>query len=48
VFSLEYKDSLADENWNYLPLVAGTGKTLTPTDPTATNSTQRFYRVRRW
>lgn len=48
VFSLEYKDSLADENWNYLPLVAGTGKTLTLTDPTATNSTQRYYRVRRW
>ena len=48
VFSLEYKDSLVDEDWTYLPLVAGTGKTLTLTDPTATNSTQRFYRVRRW
>jgi hypothetical protein len=30
-----------------LPLVAGSGGTLTLTDPTATNA-QRFYRVRQW
>jgi alpha-tubulin suppressor-like RCC1 family protein len=48
VFSLEYKDSLAESDWSYLPLVAGTGKMITLTDPNATNSTQRFYRVRRW
>jgi hypothetical protein len=29
------------------PSVAGTGGTLTFTDPTATG-TQRFYRIRRW
>lgn len=48
VFSLEYKESLADNDWTFLPLVAGTGGMLTLTDKTATNRTQRFYRVRRW
>lgn len=47
VFSLEYKNSLADAEWTRLPLVAGTGQERTLTDPTA-NGTQRFYRVRRW
>ena len=47
VFRLEYKNSLADSNWTPLPLVAGNGRGLTLTDPTATES-QRFYRVRRW
>ena len=34
VFALEYKASLSDSNWIALPLVAGTGKMLTLTDPT--------------
>lgn len=48
VFALEYKNSLMDNDWTDLPLVAGTGGMLTLTDETATNTTQRFYRVRRW
>ncbi len=47
VYSLEYKNSLADAEWTRLPLVAGTGGERTLTDPTA-NGAQRFYRVRRW
>ncbi|MEI2724784.1 MAG: PKD domain-containing protein [Verrucomicrobiota bacterium] len=47
VYRLEYKDSFSDNSWIALPLVAGTGGTLTLTDSAATG-TQRFYRVRRW
>ena len=47
VYRLEYKNSLADSNWNRLPLVAGTGAWVSLTDSTATGA-QRFYRVRRW
>jgi hypothetical protein len=47
VYALEYKNSLTDVAWTPLPLVAGTGRERTLTDPTATG-TQRFYRVRRW
>lgn len=47
VYQLEYKNSLSDANWTPLPLTAGNGGLLTLTDPT-TNSSQRFYRVRRW
>jgi hypothetical protein len=47
VYQLEYKNSLTDSNWAALPLVAGTGGSLTLTDPSAT-AAQRFYRVRRW
>jgi len=47
VFRLEYKDSFSDNSWMALPLVAGTGGTLTLTDSAATGS-QRFYRVRQW
>ena len=47
VYRLEHKDSLQDSDWVAHPLVAGTGGTVTFTDPTATG-TQRFYRVRRW
>lgn len=48
VYRLEYTDSLAGPNWVVLPLVAGNGRTLTLTDLSATNGTNRFYRVRRW
>jgi len=48
VYRLEYKHSLSDSNWTALPLVAGTGKLRTFTDPSATNTQQRFYRVRQW
>lgn len=47
VYALEYKNSLEDTVWTPLPLVAGTGRERTLTDPTA-NIAQRFYRVRRW
>ena len=47
VYALEYKNALTDANWAALPLVAGTGRPLTFTDPAGLN-TQRFYRVRRW
>ncbi|HEY5912058.1 MAG TPA: RCC1 domain-containing protein, partial [Verrucomicrobiae bacterium] len=47
VYRLEYKASWADANWAALPLVAGTGKEVTLTDPTV-SGTQRFFRVRRW
>jgi hypothetical protein len=48
VFRLEYKDSLADTDWTALPLVAGTGREQALIDPTASRSSHRFYRVRRW
>jgi hypothetical protein len=47
VYRLEFKDSLSDSSWSALPLVAGTGRKITLTDPSATG-TQRFYRVRQW
>jgi hypothetical protein len=47
VYALEYSPLLPGSNWTALPLVAGTGATLTLTDP-ATNSPQRFYRVLQW
>lgn len=47
VYRLEHKDNLSDSAWVAHPLVAGTGGTLTFTDPAAT-ATQRFYRIRRW
>jgi alpha-tubulin suppressor-like RCC1 family protein len=47
VYALEYKNSLQDNVWTALPLVAGTGGLVTLKDPTA-SAPQRFYRVRRW
>jgi len=47
VYLLEYKNSLVDDTWTPLPLVAGNGGTLFLNDPTATNA-QRFYRVQQW
>ena len=48
VYRMEYKNSLSDSNWTASPLAAGNGGTLTFTDSGATNSSQRFYRVRKW
>lgn len=48
VYRLEYKNSLSDSNWTALPLVAGNGTNLTLFDTVSTNSSSRFYRVRRW
>ena len=47
VYRLEYKDSLADAQWNAMPLIAGTGREQTMTDSSRPAS-QRFYRVRAW
>ncbi len=47
VYRLEYKSSLAEDNWTALPLVAGNGGVRTLTDATATGA-QRFYCVRQW
>jgi hypothetical protein len=47
VYSLEYTTTLNPPNWTFLPLVAGTGDTLTLLDTNLRDS-QRFYRVRRW
>ena len=47
VYLLEYKDSLDEQNWTALPLVAGTGRELTLTAPAA-GGRQRFYRVQQW
>jgi alpha-tubulin suppressor-like RCC1 family protein len=47
VYLVESSNSLRDANWTPLPLIAGTGRILTVTDPTPTGA-QRFYRVRRW
>jgi hypothetical protein len=47
VYRLEYKDSLSDSAWTGLPLVAGSGRDLTLSDPNATGA-QRYYRVRQW
>jgi len=47
VYALEFKDSLTDNRWTALPLVAGNNRLLRLSDTTATVA-QRFYRVRRW
>ena len=47
VYALEFKDSLSDDRWTALPLVAGNGRLLKLSDSSATGA-QRFYRVRRW
>jgi alpha-tubulin suppressor-like RCC1 family protein len=47
VYALEFKDSLTDNSWTALPLVAGNGRLLELSDSSATGA-QRFYRVRRW
>jgi alpha-tubulin suppressor-like RCC1 family protein len=46
VYQLEYKNSLTDSTWQFLPLHAGTGGTLQLTDPAV--ASQRFYCVLRW
>jgi hypothetical protein len=48
VYRLEYVTQAGATNWIGLPLVAGNGELRTLTDPTATNSSPRFYRVCRW
>ena len=47
VYRLEYRNSLTDNQWTSLLLVAGDGRMQTFTDSNASN-TQRLYRVRRW
>ncbi len=47
VYRLEFRNSLSDQNWIALPLVAGNGGSLTLTDSFSTNAA-RFYRVRKW
>jgi hypothetical protein len=47
VYQLQYKDSLADSVWKYMPLVSGKGGALTLTDASI-NENQRFYQVRQW
>jgi hypothetical protein len=47
VYALEFKNSLTNNSWMTLPLVAGNGSSQMLTDSTATNS-QRFYRVHQW
>jgi alpha-tubulin suppressor-like RCC1 family protein len=46
VYQLQYKNSLADQNWQSLPLRAGNGGILQLTDPASVP--QRFYRVEQW
>ena len=48
VYQLEYANSLIDPHWSTLPLQFGNGGILALGDPTATNATQRFYRLNRW
>jgi alpha-tubulin suppressor-like RCC1 family protein len=48
VYSLEYSESAQPSFFTSLPLAAGNGEPLEMSDSTATNSPQRFYRVRRW
>jgi len=48
VYQLQYKNSADDVSWSSLPLVAGSGKTITLTDGTAGSSKQMIYRVLRW
>jgi hypothetical protein len=47
VYRLEYKDMVTSSVWMPLPLVAGTGRVISLTDPSAPAG-QRFYRVRQW
>lgn len=47
VYAPEYKTSLSATNWLPLPLVTGSGGTMTITDTTGTNA-QRLYRLERW
>lgn len=47
IYSLEYKNSLDENDWKPLPLIAGNGSQISLNDPAST-STQRFYRVQRW
>jgi len=47
VYRLEYKTLVDDTEWKGLPLVAGTGGTLTFVDP-GFDGSSRFYRVRQW
>jgi len=44
-YVVEYKNSLADEQWQTLPAVAGDGNVMTVFDPDPASPT-RFYRVR--
>jgi alpha-tubulin suppressor-like RCC1 family protein len=46
-YRLEYASSLQTTVWTPLPLAAGNSRTLVLVDPSA-NSSQRFYRVKRW
>lgn len=46
-YSLESKDSLTQNNWRFVGLVAGIGDVVSMSDPGASVS-QRFYRVRQW
>ena len=45
-YTVEFKSSLAQPQWESLPTVPGTGGTVTVVD-TGANSATRFYRVRR-
>ncbi len=44
-YAVEYKETLADADWNLLNTLNGTGNTEMVTDTTA-NSVTRFYRIR--
>jgi hypothetical protein len=46
VYQLQYKNSFADQNWQSLPLHAGSGGILQLIDPAS--APQRFYRVEQW
>jgi hypothetical protein len=48
VYRLEYKNRLEETDWAALPLVPGIGGPRRLVDPTASNSSTRFYRVREW
>lgn len=48
VYRLEYRSSLDTGAWAALPLVGGTGKTVSLIDPQGAGAQQRFYRVRAW
>jgi hypothetical protein len=47
VYLPEFKNSLTDDTWRALPLVAGNGGSLKLVDSNSSGA-QRFYRVRRW
>jgi len=45
-YQLEYKNTLADSNWNIIPIaVAGTGNTISFLDNPAATNAGRFYRI---